>query len=200
MTLILKHLPMSKFNFFKNTFFGLSCIMLVLSCGSSKKTPSPTSGMTEIKVPLSGPEYKTDKEYYRVVAQGTSPDISLAESIAMSKARTSMASQIQTLVQSVTRSYAEQIGDQNSISIGTSFQTMSTDVVKQVLPNISVKDSKMFKSETNNYEYWVCVEVSKKDIMNRATQQMSANKELKIENNREAFQKIFESEMNKLGQ
>jgi hypothetical protein len=77
---------------------------------------------------------------------------------------------------------------------------MSTDVVKQVLPNISVKDSKMFKAENNTYEYWVCVEVSKKDIMNRTTQQMSANKAMKIENNREAFQKIFEEEMNKLSQ
>jgi hypothetical protein len=184
----------------KNILFAFFSSLMILSCGSSKKTPSPTPGMTEIKVPLSGPEYKTDKEYYRVVAQGTSPDISLAESIAMSKARSSMAAQIQTLVQSVTRTYAEQIGDQNSTSIGTSFQTMSTDVVKQVLPNISVKDSKMFKSENSSYEYWVCVEVSKKDIMNRTTQQMSANKASKIENNRETFQKIFEEEMNKLSQ
>jgi hypothetical protein len=191
---------MNRINFFKHIASVITITFFLLSCGSSKKAPSPTPGMTEIKVPLSGSEYKTDKEYYRVVAQGTSPDISLAESIAMSKARTSMASQIQTLVQSVTRSYAEQIGDQNSTSIGTSFQTMSTDVVKQVLPNISVKDSKMFKAENNTYEYWVCVEVSKKDIMNRTSQQMSANKAMKIENNREAFQKIFEEEMNKLSQ
>lgn len=184
----------------KNALSVVAFSLFILGCGSSKKATSPTTGMTEIKVPLSGPEYKTDKEFYRVVAQGTSPDVSLAESIAMSKARTSMASQIQTLVQSVTRTYAEQIGDQNSTSIGTSFQTMSTDVVKQVLPNISVKDSKLFKSENNTYEYWVCVEVSKKDILNRATQQMSANKAMKIENNREAFQKIFEEEMNKLSQ
>jgi hypothetical protein len=53
-------------------------------------------------------------------------------------------------------------------------------------------------SENNIYEYWVCVEISKKDLKNKSMQQMSSGSESKILKNKEAFQKIFEEEMNKL--
>ena len=74
------------------------------------------------------------------------------------------------------------------------------DVAKQIIPNISVKDNKVLKSETNIYEHWVCIEVLRKDIQNRAAQELSSKKSMKIESNREEFQKIFDQEMDKISQ
>jgi hypothetical protein len=179
--------------------FTILFAFTLASCGNSKKS-FYSNNFTEIKLPFSGSEYKTDKTYFRVVSQGTSPDISMAEKIAMSNARSKMAFQIQTLVKSVTRNYSEQIKDGNSFSGGETFEALSEDVAKQIIPNISVKDNKVLKSETNIYEHWVCIEVLRKDIQNRAAQELSSKKSMKIESNREEFQKIFDQEMDKISQ
>ena len=187
-----------KFNSLKlKLLLAIALVFLATSCHTAKKV-SYSKEKTEVKMPLAGSEFKSDNNYYRVVSQGVSPDISMAEKIAMSNARTKMATQIQTLVKNVTRNYAEQMKDGKSFTNGESFQSLSEDVAKQVIPNITVKESKVLKGDDNIFEYWVCIEVLKKDILNRAGSELSSNKIYKIEENRDAFQKIFDAEINKL--
>jgi hypothetical protein len=178
---------------------GLFIVILIsmTSCGSSKKV-SYTKEKKEIKMPLSGSDFRTNGEYFRVVSHGESPDLTMAEKIAMSNARAQMAMQIQTLVKAVNENYSNQIKDDNAFQTGQSFESLSRDVANQILPNIAVKESKVLMGETNIYEYWVCVEISKKDLKNRSMQQMTSGSESKILKNKETFQRIFDEEMNKL--
>lgn len=118
----------------------------------------------------------------------------------MANAREQMTLQIKALVQVVTRNFAEETSDLNSSTGGDTFESLSTSVASQLIPNITVKDSKVLKSENNVYEYWVCIEVLRKDIQNRAVEEISSKKAMKIESNRDKFQKIFDQEMDKLNQ
>ena len=59
----------------------------------------------EINVPCSGPEFQTNKEYFRASSMGLSTDMSIAKKKAMTEARAEIATAINAKVKSVTDSY-----------------------------------------------------------------------------------------------
>ena len=63
---------------------SLFIIAVMTSCGSSKPAVQPVQQPTvqqdvEINVPCSGPEFQTNKEYFRASAMGLSTDMSIAK-------------------------------------------------------------------------------------------------------------------------
>ncbi|MBQ8307967.1 MAG: hypothetical protein IJX56_04105, partial [Alistipes sp.] len=89
----------------KKILFGalaLLCAVSVTSCASSKKVVAAApSGMVEEVLPLSGPQYRSDADFYRAVQNGVSTEQSMAQKIAMQNCRQELATAIQSDLQSV---------------------------------------------------------------------------------------------------
>ena len=67
-------------------------IAVMTSCGSSKPVTQTVQQPAvqqdvEINVPCSGPEFQTNKEYFRASSMGLSTDMSIAKKKAMTEAR-----------------------------------------------------------------------------------------------------------------
>lgn len=66
----------------KTRLFSIVAILLsfvlITGCKSSQQTVKPVKAH-EQDIPLSGKKYRSDKEYWRVVQQGVSPDVSMAK-------------------------------------------------------------------------------------------------------------------------
>lgn len=63
---------------------SLFTIVVMTSCGSSKPAMQPVQQPAvqqdvEINVPCSGPEFQTNKEYFRASSMGLSTDMSIAK-------------------------------------------------------------------------------------------------------------------------
>jgi len=186
-------------NSFKSCRIDILFVALFLFFNSFKAPKVTYSQDSKIvKTPLSGSEYKSDNNYYRVVTQGRSPILSTAEKIAMSNARSQMASQISTIVSNVARNFEKQISDGTRFDNELSYENMSIDVSKEVIPNMNLKAKEVYRSPNNIYDYWVCTEVSKKEIANRLAQKLKSTNASKIESDRDLFQKILDEEMRKI--
>ena len=96
----------------KRTLIGAIALLLAagaVSCSSSKKAAGPAApaGMVEEAIPLSGPQYRSDAEYYRAVQNGVSTERSTAQKIAMQNCRQDLAAAIQADVKTVIENYVK---------------------------------------------------------------------------------------------
>ena len=75
----------------------LTLTILFASCSSGRKASTSTTvtpGEIEVTIPLGGPEYQSNAEYWRAVQTGTSKDMSMAKKVAMQNARQALADYI----------------------------------------------------------------------------------------------------------
>ena len=96
----------------KRILIGAIALVLAagaVSCSSSKKAvgPAAPAGMVEEAIPLSGPQYRSDAEYYRAVQNGVSTERSTAQKIAMQNCRQDLAAAIQADVKTVIENYVK---------------------------------------------------------------------------------------------
>lgn len=85
---------------------ALLTIAVMTSCGSSKPVTQTVQQPAvqqdvEINVPCSGPEFQTNKEYFRASSMGLSTDMSIAKKKAMTEARAEIATAINAKVVSI---------------------------------------------------------------------------------------------------
>lgn len=178
-------------------FLIAAIVLSTVGCSSSKSLQSTTESV-QIKLPFSEKEYKTDKEYIRVVANGESPNLALAEKIATANAQNKMTRLISSVVKNTTENYANQSSDQTNMDFSQNFQVIERTVSNETLTNIKVLDSKVFQKPSKIYDYWVVIEVSRKSLAEGAVNKMSSSKILKLESDQAKFRKIFDEEMSKL--
>ena len=96
----------------KRILIGAIALVLAagaVSCSSSKKAvgPAAPAGMVEEAIPLSGPQYRSDAEYYRAVQNGVSTERSTAQKIAMQNCRQDLAAAIPADVKTVIENYVK---------------------------------------------------------------------------------------------
>ena len=76
---------------------GLAAMLAVTSCGGQKQAAS-TDFVEVSNVPFDTPEYKTDANYFRATASGTSKDLEMARTIADLNARNALAAQTDMVI------------------------------------------------------------------------------------------------------
>ncbi len=171
----------------------------MMNCSGSKNTTvrEQEPGTQVIIIPLSGNEYKSDKEYFRATASGKSPDIELAQKIAMANVESKIAGQIKKKVGDVVQNYVNQRSTENAIEFEKKFEGLTTTTVNQQLVDISVKGEKLLKTG-NIYEYWVGIEISKQAVLNGLVSNISNDKKLQIDYDKMKFEEVYNKEMEKL--
>ena len=183
----------------KKLIFSLLIVAVAatVSCGSSKKataTPAP-SGMVEEVVPLSGPQYRSDKQYYRAVQNGLSADRSMAQKIAMQNCRQELAAAIQADVKAVIETYAKNQNTGANSTYTNQYQDMAYTVINQVLADVQVVDEKIYRETSGQYRFYVCLQIPKADLSENIAKSIENDAKLKADFDAEQFKKIFNEKM-----
>lgn len=184
----------------KKTLFGALALLLAagaVSCSSSKKavgTPAP-AGMVEETVPLSGPQYRSDANYYRAVQNGASTDRSTAQKIAMQNCRQELAANIQADLQVVMENYVKSQDTGVTTEHKSQYQELSYAVVNQQLRDVQVADEKIFRQEDGSFRFYVCLQMPKAAIEQAVEEAIANDAKLNLEFDREQFKKIFQDQM-----
>ena len=178
-----------------------------VSCGSSKKataTPAPStpavtaaapSGMVEEVVPLSGPQYRSDKQYYRAVQNGLSADRSMAQKIAMQNCRQELAAAIQADTKTVIETYAKSQNTGANSTYTNQYQEMAYTVINQSLADVQVVDEKIYRETSGQYRFYVCLQIPKADLSENIAKSIENEAKLKADFDAEQFKKIFNEKM-----
>ncbi len=184
----------------KKYLMGAAALLLVAgasSCSSSKKAAGAQapSGMVEETVPLSGPQYRSDAEYYRAVQNGVSSDRSTAQKIAMQNCRQELAANVQADLQLVVENYVREQNTGVAAENKSQYQEMAYTAVQQQLRDVQIVDEKIFRQENGSYRFYVCLQMAKATVEKAVEEAIANDAKLNLEFDREQFKKIFEERM-----
>jgi hypothetical protein len=173
----------------------------VSSCKSSKELPSAPltqKGSTEISIPLSGKEYKSDKDYFRATQSGKSPDLATAKKIALQNAKTELAGNIQSTMKAVVDNYTNQrtVGDKQEFE--NKFEEYSRTVINQTLNDVRVMDEKVFREADGKYTCYVAIELSKEPVVRNIGDRISKDAKLQLDYDQHKFRQVLDEEMKKI--
>ena len=186
----------------KKIIFGaiaLGFMFTAVSCGSSKKlaaTPEPVpSGMTAEAMPLSGPAYRSDADFFRAVQNGVSTERGMAQKIGMQNCRQELASLIQAGVSAVIENYARNEATPLTAEYEAQYQEMAYTVVRQQLRDVQVVDEKLFSQADGQYRYYVCLQMSKDALEAALEAAATRNAKLNLQFDRAKFKQIYDEQM-----
>lgn len=192
----------------KKLFFGflaLACAVTITSCSSTKgvsasapapaPAPAPQSDMVEINVPLSGPQYRTNGDYYRATQSGRSTNISMAQKVAYQNCRQQLAAAIQADVKAVIENYAKNTETALTLEAAAQYQELAYTVIDQKMKDVGTVDEKTFRKSDGSYEYYVCLEMAKKPLEDAIVKSLENEAELKLQFDREQFKKVYQEQM-----
>ncbi len=179
-------------------FISVVITGLVTSCKSSKKTTVAQQGETELIIPCAGTGYMTDNEHLRANAIGESMDQMTSKKKALTEARAIMASELQTVVKTVTDNYVKSGEFDNKEELLERYESLTREVIKQELTGTKTICEKMTQTKGGNYKTYVAIELAGNELLSSLNNRLSKDEMLKIDYNYEKFKKTFEEEMNKL--
>lgn len=173
------------------------CVFILLaSCSGQKKLAAVTNAQ-EISIPFSENKYKSDNDFFRTKQMGKSLDLSTAKKIALQNVKAELASNIKTLVKRVTDQYTNQRTVGAKQEFENKFEELSREVVDQSLTNIKQVDEKVFKEQDGSFTYWIVLEVAKQSLLDETSSKISKNEKLQLDYDKQKFESIFNSEMEK---
>jgi hypothetical protein len=170
--------------------------VMLTGCHSSKQAIE--KGAAEIEIPFTGKVYRSDTSYFRASQSGISPDLATAKKIALTNAKTELASNIQTKVKAVTEAYTNQRAIADRKEFENKFEENAILVVNQSLNDVRVIGDKVFQGTSNNYTYYIAIEMSKEILENKIAERILRDSKLQLEFDKQQFKKVFDEEMKKL--
>jgi len=182
----------------KKYLFGAAALLLIAgvsSCGSSRKAVKAPAGLVEDAIPLDGPQYRSDAEFYRAVQNGVSTDRSTAQKIAMQNCRQQLSANIHADMRHVIENYVKGQNTGVATENKSQYQEMAYTVVRQQLRDVQVVEEKMYRQEDGSYRFYVCLQMSKSALETAAEEAIAKDAKLNLEFDRDRFKKIFEEQM-----
>lgn len=174
------------------------------SCGSARKAAqqqAATEAATQqtnlgekLVTPLSGPEYRTDADYWRAVMNATSPDLALSKEIATSAAREELALSLEAYVQYLNERYATNVENSGEAESLQDFKRLSRTAAKQTLLNSTIKAEETYVKD-GKYNTFICVEISKAEYRQRLEELYEKEAKAAAKMTREEFTELFEEVM-----
>jgi hypothetical protein len=170
--------------------------LFVEGCKSKEKLPS---GETELTIPCSGPDFFTNKQFFRANSVGESQDLVTSKKKAQTNARNELAQAIQTTVKTVTDNYVNSREMNNKEEVEERFESLNREVVDQTLSGINTLCEKQVKTEQGGYKTYIAIELSAADLVSKYNERLSKDERLKIDYDYEKFKETFDKEMEKMG-
>jgi hypothetical protein len=179
---------------------ALVATSIALCFNACKSKQSVQKGSTEVTVPFSDKQYRTDKDFFRASQSGKSPDLATAKKIALANAKTELGGNVQSVIKAVTENYTNQrtVGDKQEFE--NKFEENARIVVNQALNDVRIIGEKTFKESNGAYTYYVAIEMSKVPVQNAFADRISTDAKLQLEFDKYQFMKVFNEEMDKFSE
>jgi hypothetical protein len=168
---------------------------LMIGCKGKEKLPK---GETEVNIPCSGPDYFTNKNFFRANSLGESADLVVSKKKAMDNARAELAAAIQSTVKTVTDNYVNSREMNNKEALEERFEQLNRTIVDQTLSGIKMICEKQVQTESKSFKTYVAIELSASDIVTKYNETLSKDDRLKIDYDYEKFKDTFDKEMDKM--
>ncbi len=180
---------------FRLLFIPVLVAAAAMTSCSSKKTIAAGSGEVVVEQYCSGPDYFTNKEFFRANAIGESMDQMLARKKAMANAREQMAADISTTVKSVVDNYYSSKDVNNVEEAKNRFEGISRQVVNQKLQGIRTICEKFTKTKEGTYKCYIAIELSGADVLAGLKEKLSTDDVTRLDFEYEKFKGELEKEM-----
>ena len=152
-------------------------------------------GEEEIIIPCSGVDYFSNDKYFRANAYGESIDMMTSKKKAMSEAKAQLASDISTTMKVVGDNYVKSSEFNNTEEILERFEQNARTVVNQELRGVRTICEKAVKTPEGKFKTYWAIELSGEELLNKYSEVLSKDENLKIDYNYEKFKETFEKEM-----
>ncbi|MBO8482690.1 MAG: hypothetical protein IAB75_01005 [Bacteroidetes bacterium] len=179
------------------SFFALAATALtIVSCGASRRLAQISKGEQEVNLVFSGPEYSTDKKYFRDNGFGVSKDLANAKKIATQNARQSIAAMVQSAVELLVDNYAaSQSANGTDVIDGNDLQELGRTVVKTQLSGLEVVEEKAFRQADGTFRYHVCMQLSKDSLSKAMSDAIDQDVKIKIRADKDKFRAYFDQKI-----
>lgn len=174
-------------------FVAIVAAVAALSTGCFATTgrTSAVKGETKVNIPLSGAEYMSNDEYFRVTEIGESPNMSSAMKVARQNARQELAATVESAIKAVISNYTQTTATTDE----SIYEALATNVVKQKLSGAIEIGNEMYQTEDGRYKCYVCFQLSKKEMQDALANQLANEAVLKAQFDRERFMEIYDKEL-----
>ena len=183
----------------KNYILVLSFLPLLVACSNSKNVAKQPTQVTEVEViiPCSGPDYFTNKKYFRANSIGESLDQVVSKKKALSNARADLAASVKVLVEAVVDNYVKSSEMNNVEQVEERFEGLNREVIKEELVGIKTICEKLNKTSQGKFKTYIAIELSAQKLVDKFHERMMKDDLIKIDYDYEKFKNTFEEEMNK---
>ncbi|MDR0961636.1 MAG: LPP20 family lipoprotein [Mediterranea sp.] len=179
-------------------YLAAMCVAALLTaCGGSKSAVAPKGNIT-LTEPCTGPEFRTNKEYFRASAMGLSDEKSMADRIAQANAREKLATAINSKLSAVMDNYNSQYRTGENAESKGRFEALSRTVVSQQLEGLRIICEELQQRPDGKYEKYVAVELSGNEDFEAMGNRIKNDDKLRIDFEYEKFKKVFNEEMSKV--
>ena len=180
----------------------LSVLILLYACNVSKN--SSNQAIIENKVGhiglCSGPDFFSNKKYFRANSIGESLDQVVSKRKALSNARADLAASVKILVESVVDNYVKSSELNNLEQVEERFEGLNREVIKQELVGIKTICEKLTKTTQGKFKTYISIELSAQKLVDKFHERIMKDDLLMIDYDDEKFKDTFEKEMsNQIG-
>ena len=170
--------------------------LTLVSCGASRRLATISEGEQELNLIFNGPEYRTDKKYFRDNGFGVSKDLANAKKIAMQNARQTIASMVQSAVEMLVDNYADsQSADGSDYYDANDLQELGRTVVKTQLSGLEVVEEKAFRQADGTIRYHVCMQLSKDNLCKAMNNAIDKDVKIKLRKDKDSFKAYFDEKI-----
>lgn len=170
---------------------------VMFSCKGKKEAALP-KGEKEVNIPCSGPDYFTNKTFFRANSMGESSDLNVSKKKAKDNAYAELAASIQATVKTVTDNYVNSREMNNKEDLEERFEQLNRTIVDQTLSGVKTFCEKQVQTEKGSYRTYIAIELSASDIVQKYNENLSKDERLKIDYDYEKFKETFDKEMDKM--
>ena len=178
----------------------LSVLILLYACNVSKN--SSNQAIIENKVGhiglCSGPDFFSNKKYFRANSIGESLDQVVSKKKALSNSRADLAASVKILVESVVDNYVKSSELNNLEQVEERFEGLNREVIKQELVGIKTICEKLTKTTEGKFKTYIAIELSAQKLVDKFHERIMKDDLLMIDYDYEKFKDTFEKEMGKL--
>jgi hypothetical protein len=165
------------------------------SCKSKKDVQKPSEDEVLIQTYCSGPEYWTNKDFFRANSIGESTDQVMSKKKAMSNCKQELAGSMETTIKAVIDNYFSSHEANNVEDIREKYEGLSREVIKQELSGIKTICEKQTKTKQGTYKTYLAIELSGDEIVNAMKDRLSDDTKMEIDFQYEKFKEELEKEM-----
>ena len=176
----------------KNISIAFLGIILIYGC--SFKMP----GMKEVKEPFTGGKYESNGRWFRATGSGESMSLETSKDKALLLSKQRLAAGVQTQIKTVSEEYkGERQADNASGDFNDRFQSLTRELMSQILIEVQIIDSKTFQKTDRTYISYVALEARKKTLYKKL-KEISAQKTSLSDKDKKYIQEMMDKAIKNL--